>query len=86
MTPHPVDVEATVPHSQGDYSAALEVSDLVVMGSRQTRAIDGITFVVQPGEIFGIAGVEGNGQTGRSRQLLVCGSLSPDKSVSRVAT
>src|SRR4029079_3892057 len=46
-----------------DFSAALEVTDLVVMGSRQTRVVDGITFAIQPGEILGIAGVEGNGQT-----------------------
>jgi simple sugar transport system ATP-binding protein len=63
VTTHPVDVDATPPHPPGDYSAALEVSDLVVMSSRETRAIDGITFAVEPGEIFGIAGVEGNGQT-----------------------
>jgi simple sugar transport system ATP-binding protein len=41
----------------------LEVSDLVVMGSRKTRVVDGVTFSILPGEIFGIAGVEGNGQT-----------------------
>lgn len=45
------------------YSAALEVTDLVVTGSQHTRVVDGITFVIQPGEILGIAGVEGNGQT-----------------------
>ena len=46
-----------------DYSAALEVTDLVVTGSQHTRVVDGVTFVIQPGEILGIAGVEGNGQT-----------------------
>jgi ABC-type uncharacterized transport system ATPase subunit len=46
-----------------DYSAALEVTDLVITGSGQTRVVDGITFAIQPGEILGIAGVEGNGQT-----------------------
>ncbi len=45
------------------YSAALEVNDLVLTGSRHTRVVDGVTFAIQPGEIFGIAGVEGNGQT-----------------------
>jgi simple sugar transport system ATP-binding protein len=45
------------------YSAALEVNDLVVIGSRKTRVVDGVSFSIQPGEIFGIAGVEGNGQT-----------------------
>jgi len=45
------------------YSAALEVNDLILTGSRHTRVVDGVTFAIQPGEIFGIAGVEGNGQT-----------------------
>jgi len=35
----------------------LEVEDLVV-----GHAVDGVSFTVAPGEIFGIAGVEGNGQ------------------------
>lgn len=50
-------------HPPNDFSAALEVTDLVVMGSQNTRVIDGISFAIQPGEILGIAGVEGNGQT-----------------------
>jgi simple sugar transport system ATP-binding protein len=41
----------------------LEVRNLSVMGSRGVRVIDGVSFNVKPGEIFGIAGVEGNGQT-----------------------
>ena len=36
---------------------ALEVEDLVV-----GHAVDGVSFRLAPGEIFGIAGVEGNGQ------------------------
>jgi len=35
----------------------------VVAGARHARAVDGVTFSVQAGEILGIAGVEGNGQT-----------------------
>ena len=35
----------------------LEIEDLVV-----DHAVDGVSFSVAPGEIFGIAGVEGNGQ------------------------
>ncbi len=41
----------------------LEVRDLVINGSRGTRVVDALTFTVKPGEILGIAGVEGNGQT-----------------------
>ena len=44
-------------------AAALEVRNLVVAGSRLERAVDGVSFRVEPGEILGIAGVEGNGQT-----------------------
>ena len=43
--------------------AALAVRDLVVAGPRRPRAVDGLSFAVAPGEILGIAGVEGNGQT-----------------------
>ena len=41
----------------------LEVRNLSVLGSRGIRVIDGVSFSVKPGEILGIAGVEGNGQT-----------------------
>ena len=40
----------------------LEVTDLVVDG-RHGRAVDGISFSVRAGEIVGVAGIEGNGQT-----------------------
>ena len=43
--------------------AALEVRDLVVAAPGRPRALDGVSFAVAPGEILGIAGVEGNGQT-----------------------
>jgi ABC-type uncharacterized transport system ATPase subunit len=41
----------------------LEVKDLTVNDSRHVRVVDGVTFAIRPGEILGIAGVEGNGQT-----------------------
>jgi ABC-type uncharacterized transport system ATPase subunit len=40
----------------------LEVADLVVDG-RHGRAVDSVSFTVRAGEIVGIAGIEGNGQT-----------------------
>ena len=42
--------------------AALKVQDLVVAGNMGTLALRGISLTVRPGEIFGIAGVSGNGQ------------------------
>ena len=41
----------------------LEVRDLYVMGTRGLRVVEEVSFSIKPGEIFGIAGVEGNGQT-----------------------
>ncbi len=44
-------------------SPRLEVRDLCVGSNTRTHAVDRVSFAVQAGEIFGIAGVEGNGQT-----------------------
>jgi ABC-type uncharacterized transport system ATPase subunit len=41
----------------------LHVVDLKAKGNTGEIAVDGVTFDVHAGEIFGIAGVEGNGQT-----------------------
>nr|WP_176738721.1 ABC transporter ATP-binding protein [Micromonospora pallida] len=41
----------------------LEVSGLVVDDERQCRAVDGVDLTVRAGEVLGIAGVQGNGQT-----------------------
>ncbi|ASJ04512.1 ABC transporter ATP-binding protein [Thermococcus barossii] len=41
----------------------LEIRDLWVKGDRGEEAVGGLSFEVRAGEIFGIAGVEGNGQT-----------------------
>jgi simple sugar transport system ATP-binding protein len=43
-------------------AVSLAVEDLVVDDSRGVRAVDGLSFTVRKGEIFGIAGVDGNGQ------------------------
>jgi simple sugar transport system ATP-binding protein len=40
----------------------LSVRDLAARDDRGTRTVDGLDFEVRAGEIFGIAGVEGNGQ------------------------
>ena len=42
---------------------ALSVKDLTVPSGRGEHAVRGVSFEIAPGEIFGIAGVEGNGQS-----------------------
>lgn len=56
---------ATAPLSDASRTPAggLVVRNLVVTGSRKPREVDDVSFAVRPGEILGIAGVEGNGQT-----------------------
>ncbi len=41
----------------------LQVSDLVVLDQRHQVSVDGVSFEVKGGEVLGIAGVQGNGQT-----------------------
>ncbi|MFM9871956.1 MAG: ABC transporter ATP-binding protein [Fimbriimonadaceae bacterium] len=42
--------------------AVVRVSELIVHDDRGVRAVDGVTIEVRQGEIFGIGGVDGNGQ------------------------
>lgn len=41
----------------------LEVKDLYVRDERQNLTVNGVTFEVKKGEVLGVAGVQGNGQT-----------------------
>jgi simple sugar transport system ATP-binding protein len=43
--------------------ALLEVRDLEVLNERDEVTVDGVSFAVHAGEVVGIAGVQGNGQT-----------------------
>ncbi|MCP3973067.1 MAG: ABC transporter ATP-binding protein [bacterium] len=57
-------VELVVNKETSDPGAAvLEVRDLVVIGDRDQMALAGVSFDVRAGEIVGVAGVQGNGQT-----------------------
>ena len=49
------------PVNPGD--VVLNVHDLVVKGSHDKVAVSGVSFQVRGGEIVGVAGVQGNGQT-----------------------
>jgi simple sugar transport system ATP-binding protein len=62
MVGRPVDL--TVPKGASQVGeTVLEVKDLVVVDDRKVKAVDGVSFDVRAGEIVGIAGVQGNGQT-----------------------
>lgn len=41
----------------------LKVEDLSVLDDRHLQAVDGVSFDIRAGEVLGIAGVQGNGQT-----------------------
>lgn len=49
------------PSNPGD--DILQVNDLYVNDDRKLPAVEGVTFEVKRGEILGVAGVQGNGQT-----------------------
>jgi ABC-type uncharacterized transport system ATPase subunit len=44
-------------------AAVLSVTDLRVLDDHENSAVDGVSFEVRAGEIMGVAGVQGNGQT-----------------------
>ena len=53
----------------------LNIKDLKVLNSQEQFAVDGVSFEVKEGEVLGIAGVQGNGQTELVRALT--GLLQP---------
>jgi general nucleoside transport system ATP-binding protein len=58
------DVELTVhKEEKTPGGAALQVEDLVVLDDRRSVAVDSLSLEVREGEVLGIAGVQGNGQT-----------------------
>jgi len=62
MVGRPVDLVVSKPEATPG-EVVLEVGDLVVLDDRNHAAVDGVSFTVRSGEIVGIAGVQGNGQT-----------------------
>ena len=61
----------------------IEVQDLVKVYSGDTRAVDGITFSIQPGELFGFLGPNGAGKTRTIRILATL--LRATSGIARVA-
>ncbi|HVP39675.1 MAG TPA: ABC transporter ATP-binding protein [Candidatus Saccharimonadales bacterium] len=58
------DVLLRVEHAAAHPGApVLEVRDLVVRDARRLPAVRGVSLTVRAGEVLGVAGVEGNGQT-----------------------
>jgi ABC-2 type transport system ATP-binding protein len=64
-------------------SALIEVQDLVKVYGTDNRAVDGITFAVQPGELFGFLGPNGAGKTTTIRILATL--LDATSGLARVA-
>ncbi len=64
-------------------SPIIEVRDLVKVYGKDTRAVDGITFGVAPGELFGFLGPNGAGKTTTIRILATL--LEPTEGTATVA-
>jgi simple sugar transport system ATP-binding protein len=62
MVGRPVDLVVAKEKAQPG-EVVLSVDNLVVLDDRNQRAVDGLSLEVRAGEIVGIAGVQGNGQT-----------------------
>ena len=60
----------------------LEVNDLTVADERGSVVVDGVTLSVAGGEILGLAGVQGNGQTELASSLL--GLIKPTSGTIRI--
>jgi simple sugar transport system ATP-binding protein len=62
MVGRPVQLEVELKAGQAG-EAVLQVDELVVMDERHQVAVDRVSFTVHAGEVLGVAGVQGNGQT-----------------------
>ena len=62
MVGRPVSFEVDKPPREPG-APVLEVRDLVVLRDDDSVAVDGVSFTVRSGEIVGLAGVQGNGQS-----------------------
>ena len=59
------------PHlDEPETNDAFTATDCIVLGDRGEQSIRGVSFAVRPGEIFGIGGVDGNGQAELAEALV----------------
>ena len=61
--------ERRAPHAIGD-EVVLDVKNLEVAGQNDLPAVTDMSFLIRAGEILGVAGIEGNGQTQLAQALL----------------
>jgi simple sugar transport system ATP-binding protein len=69
MVGRAVDLSITKKASTGG-DAGLSVSGLTVVGERNNKVVDDVSFEVRAGEVLAIAGVQGNGQTELAEALV----------------
>jgi ABC-type uncharacterized transport system ATPase subunit len=69
MVGRAVDLSVTKKASKGG-AAGLTVSGLTVVGDRNNKVVDDVSFEVRAGEVLAIAGVQGNGQTELAEALV----------------
>ena len=74
MVGRPVSYVAA-PRSNPDKPPLIDVQGLTVISARGRARLDDVSFQIRPGEILGIAGVEGNGQAALGQSMI--GLLDP---------
>ena len=78
----PETVQYRAPHEPGSKPALIEVKDIELAPGPGHPGLSGISFSVAPGEVLGIAGIDGNGQKQLAEvlagQLAAKGSISLD--------
>lgn len=60
-----------------DKQVCLSVKDLMVQKKNELPLLNNVSFEIHKGEIFGIAGVSGNGQ--QELCMTICGAMKPNK-------
>lgn len=75
MVGRTVSRERRIPHVMGA-AVVLDVENAVVTGADNLRLVDNVSFSVRAGEVLGVAGIEGNGQTALAQAILGIARIS----------